>query len=109
METLLPHVWGTEECTASAKKSRIRTLKEAVQAIAVLPGWVCLLNDADRMVCVRKPRFVGSPDEDVVTPTADVVTETLSVATDTMGVVTEPDHEAVPNAGAASEGVKALI
>ena len=60
------------------------------------------------MVRVRKPRFVGSPDEDVVTPTADVVTETPSVATDTMGVVTEPDHEAEPTAGAASEAVEAL-
>lgn len=109
LETLLPHVWGTEECTASAKKSRIRTLKEAVQAIAELPGWVCLLNDADRMVRVRKPRFVGSPDEDVVTPTADVVTETPSVATDTMGVVTEPGDVAEPNAGAASEAIEALI
>lgn len=55
LDTLLPHVWGTEECSASAKKSRIRTLKEAVQAIAGLPGWVCWLNDADRMVRVRKP------------------------------------------------------
>lgn len=61
------------------------------------------------MVRVRKPRFVGSPDEDVVTPTADVVTETPGVATDTMGVVTEPDHEAEPNGGAASEAVEALI
>ena len=93
----------------SAKKSRIRTLKEAVQAIAGLPGWVCWLNDADRMVRVRKPRFVGSPDEDVVTPTADVVTETPSVATDTMGVVTEPGDVAEPNAGATSERVEALI
>jgi hypothetical protein len=109
LETLLPHVWGTEECSASAKKSRIRTLREAVQAIAGLPGWVCLLNDADRMVRVRKPRFVGSPDEEVVTPTADVVTEAPTVATDTMGVVTEPDHEAEPNAGAASKAVEALI
>lgn len=109
LETLLPHVWGTEECTASAKKSRIRTLKEAVQAIAGLPGWVCWLNDADRMVRVRKPRFVGSPDEDVVTPTTDVVTETPSVATDTMGVVTEPGDVAEPNTGVASEAVEALI
>ncbi|MBA4213633.1 MAG: hypothetical protein C0449_11180 [Polaromonas sp.] len=109
LETLLSHVWGTEECTASAKKSRIRTLKEAVQAIGALPGWVCWFNDADRMVRVRKPRFVGSPDEDVVTPTADVVTEAPSVATDTMGVVTEPDHKAEPNAGAASEAFEALI
>ena len=109
LDTLLPHVWGTEECTASAKKSRMRTLKDAVQAIAELPGWVCLLNDADRMVRVRKPRFVGSPDEDVVTTTADVVTETPSVATDTMGVVTEPGDVAEPNAGATSERVEALI
>lgn len=109
LETLLPHVWGTEECTASAKKSRIRTLKEAVQAIAGLPGWVCLLNDADRMVRVRKPRFVGSPDEDVVTPTADVVTEAPSVATDTIGVVAEPGDVAKPNAGADSKAVEALI
>jgi len=65
-------------------------------------GPVCLLNDADRMVRVRKPRFVGSPDE-------DVVTETPSVATDTMDVVTEPGDVAEPNAGAASEVVEALI
>ena len=68
-----------------------------------------MLNDADRMVRVRKPRFVGSPDEDVVTPTADVVTENPSVATDTIGVVTEPGDVAEPNAGAASEGIEALI
>ena len=80
-----------------------------MQAIAGLPGWVCLLNDADRMVRVRKPRFVGSPDENVVTPTADVVTETPIVATDTMDVVTEPDHEAEPNACADSKAVEALI
>ena len=58
---------------------------------------------------VRKPRFVGSPDDDVVTPTADVVTETPSVATDTMGVVTEPSDVAEPNAGADSKAVEALI
>ena len=67
-----------------------------MQAIAGLPEWVCWLSDADRMVRVRKPRFVGTPDEDVVTPTADVVTETISVATDTMDVVTEPGDMAEP-------------
>ena len=61
------------------------------------------------MVRVRKPRFVGSPDADVVTPTADVVTEPPSVATDTMGVVTEPSDAAEPNDGADFEAVEALI
>jgi hypothetical protein len=77
LETLLSHVWGPEECTASAKKSRTRTLKDAVQAIALLPGWVCWLNKKDGMVRVRKPRFVGSPKPGVVstalTPTSAVV------------------------------------
>ena len=68
-----------------------------------------MLNDAYRMVRVRKPRFVGSPDEDVVTPTADVVTEAPSVATDTIGVVAEPGDVAKPNAGADSKAVEALI
>lgn len=63
-EKIVPQEPGNEEWMASpsAKKSRIRTLKEAVHGIAGLPGWTCWLNDADRMVRVRKPRLVGSPD-----------------------------------------------
>ena len=94
LKTLLSHVWGPEECTPSAKKSRTRTLKDAVQAIAQLPGWVCWLNEKDGMVRVRKPRFVGSPKPGVVstalTPTSSVVTTAATAVTDNIAVVTEP-------------------
>jgi len=68
LDTLLSHVWGPESCTASAKKSRIRTLRDSVQSIARLPGWVCWLNEKDGMVRVRKPRFVGSVKPGVEMP-----------------------------------------
>jgi hypothetical protein len=67
LETLLSHVWGAEPCTPSAKKTRFRTLRDCIKEIAALPGWVCW--EKDGMVRVRKPRFVGTPKESVVTPT----------------------------------------
>lgn len=117
LETLLSHVWGTEPCTASAKKSRIRTLKDAVQAIARLPGWVCWLNEKDGMVRVRKPRFVGSPKPGVempanftvVTPTSSVLTTTDTAVTQTIAVVTESGVPCKANADAGFREKEALI
>jgi hypothetical protein len=107
LETLLSHVWGSEECTPSAKKSRTRTLKDAVQAIALLPGWVCW--EKDGMVRVRKPRFVGSPKPGVVTSTSSVVTTTDIAVTDTIAVVTEPGASGNVNADAGFQGNDVLI
>jgi hypothetical protein len=58
-DTLLPHIWATTPKVADVKKERGRILREVLQQIASLPGWVSKYDAETKMVYFEKPLHAG--------------------------------------------------
>lgn len=96
-DSLLANVWGESPASPSIRKDRMRTLRKAIQEVAKLPGWSCVITTDGRQLLVQKPPFAGTTAQKIessamvvaaeqgaaVTPTAVAVTPTDSVGTPT--------------------------
>lgn len=60
LDKLPKHVWGAIPCSASAKKSRTRTILEALDHIAKLPGWTMVVDKERGQLKVKLPIFIGT-------------------------------------------------
>ena len=58
-DTLLPHIWATTPKDSAVKKERGRILREVIQQIASLPGWVSKYDAETKMVYFEKPLHAG--------------------------------------------------
>jgi len=72
MEKLVKHIWGQQPGTRQLKNSRMEILRKVITDIAALPGWVCIVDSVADNLYVRKPLFVGTTMESVVSRIANV-------------------------------------